>query len=129
MLKIFADQFRKPVDFGIGPQVSIEPGELVGGRTAESSPYDGVIGIENGKLAEQLLGFPISLLRAKERRGIAERAARIKAIDEDVGVNQGGHECRGPHASNPGWSQEWLGCAPSRGLAAFESPGRTVSDD
>ena len=38
MLKVLRDQFRETEMFGIGPEMSVEPTELVGGGAPQCKP-------------------------------------------------------------------------------------------
>jgi hypothetical protein len=57
MLKIFREDFGNSVMLGIGPQVRVEPTELVSGTRANGLTHDRFIGIKNHELAEKLFRF------------------------------------------------------------------------
>jgi hypothetical protein len=57
MLEVFAHQERQAIDFGMGPEVSVEPGELVRRHALQSGPYDLFGRIDDGKQIEQPAGF------------------------------------------------------------------------
>lgn len=55
VLKILADQNGETVDFGVGPHMSIEPGELVFGSAVNGSPHEISARIENRKLRQETI--------------------------------------------------------------------------
>jgi hypothetical protein len=74
MLEVFAQELRDTIDLGIGPEVGIEPGKLVGSHAAESGSNDAVIRIQHGKLGEQLFGLPASFFKNQDRKATLDSA-------------------------------------------------------
>lgn len=74
MLKILGEQFRKPVKLGIGPHVSIVPGELIGCGPTQSCARQGFIRVQDDKLREQLLSLPIRRGSGQQRLIPTQRA-------------------------------------------------------
>ncbi len=57
MLEVFREDFGDSVVFRIGPDVGIEPVEAAGGASARRFTNDGLVGIKDGELSEELFGF------------------------------------------------------------------------
>src|SRR4051794_32474521 len=90
MLKVFAEKLRDAINLGIGPEVGIKPGKLVGGCATKGGPQDPVIGVEHWELSQQSLGFPSSLFGSHEGRAILDRTGdHRKELDDRLMGNSG----------------------------------------
>ena len=57
VLEILRQDFRKPIVFGVGPEVRIKPVQLVRRTSTNSLAHDRFVGVENRKLNEKFLGL------------------------------------------------------------------------
>jgi death on curing protein len=67
VLKVLGEQFGETMVFGIGPEVRIEPPELVRRRTPERGPEQSLGRVEDLELHEDLLCLTARVLRRQER--------------------------------------------------------------
>src|SRR5947209_12515001 len=69
MREVLGDQLRQTIELGIGPEVRIEPGELMGRSAAQRDAHHLLGRVEDDELVEHLLSLAVGLVRREQRAG------------------------------------------------------------
>src|SRR5262249_60818375 len=73
-VKILGEELVQWIVLGIRPEMCVEPGEMIGGRSSERRPDHGVVRIQDGELCQELLGLSPRIAGLQQRRGIGQWA-------------------------------------------------------